>query len=105
MFSIEFLQQSGYREYKPHTDADKFFQKRIRDNDGNTRYFINIHYNDFRKYGDIERFDTEVVIYDIYDVPHHINIPTSYFSCVDDVENHIYGIWTMFGSVNDIHNN
>ena len=89
---------AGYREYDTTCySADKMFQKRFKDEDGNTRYFIDVCYYDLTVYGGEEKFSVHIGIYDNYDVHHNISMSMEYFSCIEDMENHCRGLWWMFG--------
>ncbi len=97
--------ESGYSEFNDHWySADALFQKRVKDEHGGTRYFVNIYYYRFSDYGGVDNYSVRLSLYDQYAVPHDLQFSMSYFSCIEDMEDHCYALWHMFGCNLDVLN-
>jgi hypothetical protein len=113
MDTVKELKDSCFREFSVDTtlyrDCDRFFQKRIRDNNsGKTKYFINAYVYDFKKYNVLHgqiRTTVEVDFYTDKDQNIQISLSAEDFKSVIDLEDYIEKIFVRNGFVPDIHNN
>ena len=96
MINNEILLESGYKEYQPnkifYPYANRFFQKRIRNDKGHTKYFIN-----FVEYGGDGKKD---IIYnvDLQFEKENYTMDITMFTLdskltLEEIEKEIYSIW------------
>lgn len=98
MITDEILLENGYKEYRDDLyNADKLFQKRIRDEKGRTKYFIDIYkyafpFNDYKPDYEIrlvtetEKYGLNILIY-----------ATKNEMTLEEIEREVYAIWYGLG--------
>lgn len=99
----------GYAKFENITEyrnADYLLQKRVRDEDGNTKYFITVYVYDFSMFGiDKVGYEADSIMWD------NPNDSDSFYTIqisvndIDDMEQRFEKLHKWFGEVLDFHNN
>lgn len=99
----------GYTKFENRTkyrNADYLLQKRVRDEDGNTKYFITIYVYDLSEFGiDKVSYEADSIMWDNpedSDSSYTIKISVN---DIDDMEQRFEKLHKWFGGVLDFHNN
>lgn len=106
--SEELFLVKGYRKFNntSHRNEDYILQKRVRDSEGNTKYFITVYVYDFSKFGiDEVSYEADSIMWDNpedSDSSYTINISVNN---IDDMEHRFEKLHKHFGGVLDFHNN
>lgn len=91
MINDEILLENGYKKYKDNLySADCLFQKRIRNEKGQTKYFINIHkyiHNDKNVYEVDLQFEKDKYTMNI------LLFAIDSTMTLEEIENEVYAIW------------
>lgn len=94
MINEKLLLENGYKEYKPnkifYPSASKHFQKRVRNDKGHTKYFINIYkyiHNDKNVYEVDLQFEKQQYAMDIQ------LFGLNEKMTLEEIEKEVYKIW------------
>lgn len=107
-FNPKTFVENSYREYHISNNnlyklADKFFQKRIKDETGKTKYFINVyHYLAQFTHYDTSTFE---VAYSTENYEYRVEISSCNFSTFEQMENFFEDHYKANNCIPDIHNN
>lgn len=98
---------NGYKQHPtPLNNADCLWQKRVRNEQGETKYFINIYEYDFRKYGmeglDI-KYGVEVCIFP-EGIDTQVNLSFN-LTTIEEAEKFIEDFYIKNNCAPDLHNN
>lgn len=107
-FNPQTFVENSYREYhvsdnKLYKLADKFFQKRIKDGNGKTKYFINV-YHYLALYNHINSSTFEVA-YSTEEYEYRVEISSCNFSTFEQMENFFEDLYKSNNCIPDKHNN
>lgn len=106
--SEELFISKGYRKFNDtaYRNEDYILQKRVKDENGNTKYFITVYVYDLSKFGiDEVSYEAEAIMWD--DPSDSIASYRIVMSVknIDDMEHRFEKIHKWFGGVLDFHNN
>lgn len=112
MVTLKSLKDSGYVNYEIYPSvlrslksADLFFQKRIINSEGQTKYFVEVYYYDFQKYpGGVESFLYEVVFYDSEERKVTISVSNRNFESIQQVEEYFEKLFKVNEFILNPHN-
>lgn len=106
--SEELFISKGYRKFNgtSYRNEDYILQKRVKDEDGNTKYFITAYVYDLSKFGiDEVNYEAEAIMWDDpndFDASYRIVVSVK---DIDDMEQRFEKLHKWFGGVLDFHNN
>lgn len=113
MITDKMLEQHGYKFHKSETNrilsgTEFLFQKRIKNTDGDTLYFINVWYypeREINEYKLDEAFMVEATIFLQDNKPITLKIPTEGFGHIVPIETVIQRTYDLNHCIPDPHNN